>query len=218
LLKLYAASTEPLSDERLFASLCQTVTEQRLEKINRLRSQAEKRRSLAASCLLSRVLRMNGVDSQTSHYGENGKPYLTDAPTVFFNLSHSGERVMCALSDREVGCDVEKMRDIDCSVAKRFFHPDEYKALLAADEEARQDLFFRLWTLKESALKAAGIGMVFPLSSLRCNVLSEPFRLKAEWNGLSFFAKEIPFESGYRYAVCSLCEPNGELEFLNLSE
>ena len=44
------------------------------------------------------------------YQGKNGKP-LSDLP-YFFNCSHSGEYVACAVSRREIGVDLERVRPV----------------------------------------------------------------------------------------------------------
>ena len=54
--------------------------------------------------LLDEVLRLNGIANYKLRYNEYGKPYL-ESGGLFFNLSHSGEYVACAISDKEIGID-----------------------------------------------------------------------------------------------------------------
>ena len=85
---------------------------------------------------------------------------------IKFNISHSGTKVMCAVSDHDIGCDVEQIVDIDMEIAKRFFFAEEYEALMKCTcRESRNDLFFRYWTLKESFMKATGLGFELALDS-----------------------------------------------------
>ena len=64
-----------------------------------------------AELLLNRSLEQC-TDVQTPvryHRNEHGKPYLTDKPEIYVNWSHSGDYVICAVADREVGIDLQKM-------------------------------------------------------------------------------------------------------------
>lgn len=92
--------------------------------------------------------------------GEWGKPALRDHP-CHFSLSHSGDRVMVAVSDAEVGCDIERIDDgFDwLPIAEQFLRPGEPDALhLLAPVNARA-AFFRLWARMEASLKATGNGL-----------------------------------------------------------
>lgn len=102
----------------------------------------------------------------------HGKPKIVDFP-LHFSLSHSGDYVLCAVSDREVGADIQKLQSIDFpKLASRFFAKVEYKALEECDSEAEQQkLFFRLWTKKEAYGKLTGQGVTAILSRDVCHKL-----------------------------------------------
>jgi len=91
-------------------------------------------------------------------FGAHGKP---EVPGLRFNISHSGARALIALSQVEVGADIElpRPRRTD-DIARRFFAPGEVQRLFAlGDAEARREQFFRLWTCKEAFLKVTGEGL-----------------------------------------------------------
>lgn len=71
---------------------------------------------------------------------EGGKPYFPACPEICFNLSHSRGAVVCALHDKPVGIDVEKIR------------PAPRRLAAGMDDRA----FFRLWTEKEATIKREG--------------------------------------------------------------
>lgn len=93
----------------------------------------------------------------------SGKPHavLDGAPLpAHFNLSHSGERVVFALADSEVGVDIERCAPrLDATaIASRFFQQAEAHWIEAGGARSRQR-FGALWTLKEACLKAQGDGL-----------------------------------------------------------
>ncbi len=97
-----------------------------------------------------------------------GKPWLPDHPWLRFNLSHSGHSAAIALCrELEVGVDLEQVSGkvaVKRAVAQRFFHPDEQR-WLALDEDDYLVRFTRLWSLKETWLKARGTGLSQSLAS-----------------------------------------------------
>ena len=106
---------------------------------------------------------------------------LTEATRPRFSLSHTRGLAACLVSvgswppGAELGVDAEwtGRRVPARRLAERFFHPDEARALAARpDELARQDLFMVLWTRKEAALKALGLGIANHLRDIAC--LGEP--------------------------------------------
>jgi len=93
-----------------------------------------------------------------------GKPVLAEnlTPRIDFNVAHSGQVVLIAVSlGAEVGVDVEATRPLPdaLGLAERFFVPSEAAVLTALPEAERPAVFRRLWTRKESVLKAAGTGL-----------------------------------------------------------
>ena len=100
--------------------------------------------------------------------GERGRPEIAgpvDAG-LRFNLSHTPGRAVCAVArDRDVGVDVERLSRVTqpLLIADRFFAPAEIAALRASHESQRRQRFFELWTLKESYIKARGLGLAIPL-------------------------------------------------------
>ncbi len=113
--------------------------------------------SLYGRVLLGYMLnKFYGINTFSYLYGENGKPYLK-GEDIFFSISHSGKYVLCCLSENEIGCDVEKIKDYNPKVGKRFFTQKE--AELLENKETEDLVFAELWTLKESILKKHGTGI-----------------------------------------------------------
>ena len=129
------------------------------------------RRLLAEAVKREYSLDVNGWDEIK---GKNGKPFLDGAPFVF-NLSHSGEYVVCALSDADVGVDIEKIRPISDGVMRRF-----------AGEAGRDDREnTRLWTRYEAVGKFLGCGIPY------------------EKPTSAYFIKEYFDLDGYAVTVCA---------------
>jgi len=98
-------------------------------------------------------------------YGSSGKPYFKEYP-IYFNLSHSGEYVVCAVSDREIGVDIQEHKGGDTErIAKRYFSGGEIRALDTCEEGQRTKLFFDLWAAKEAYGKYTGGGITESLEA-----------------------------------------------------
>lgn len=102
--------------------------------------------------------------------GERGKPYIVGpagAPPLHFNLSNTFGLVVCAVSvaHQWIGADVEflERHGETVSIADHYFSPREAQALRALPPEQQRDRFFSYWTLKESYIKARGMGLALPL-------------------------------------------------------
>ena len=83
---------------------------------------------------------------------ENGKPYFKGEKDFFFNVSHSKNCVTVAFSDREIGIDIEKLREFDTRVANRYFNEEE---LCFSNNDNKK--CFEIWTKKESSIKEKGL-------------------------------------------------------------
>ena len=100
-----------------------------------------------------------------------GRPYIAepvDHRHIRFNLSHTNGLVACAISfEREIGVDIENVtRELDVfSLAKSSFAPQETEALARLDPDLGRSRFFSYWTLKESYIKARGMGLSLPLDA-----------------------------------------------------
>jgi len=98
-----------------------------------------------------------------------GRPAVAAPPVgraIHFNLSHTEGLVACAVSRAaEIGVDVEHLdRDFDLiALAPTVFAPAEVADVARAPPEIRRDRFFSYWTLKESYIKARGMGLSLAL-------------------------------------------------------
>ena len=99
-------------------------------------------------------------------------------PAVYFNLSHSGDYIVCAVSDQEVGIDIQQMGKGRLSLAERYFHPNEVVQLKQATTEEQGLLFYRYWAAKESFLKYIGTGLSGSLSAFEILFTEETIRVK----------------------------------------
>lgn len=214
---VWYASVSPLCAESVYRSWLAVLPNERRKKAERIQSEEGKRLCVGAWALLTLAYRTLGVDISRLTVTQNrcGKPYFLERPMLHFSLSHSGEYVLCAISDAPVGCDVERICVPDLRVAARFFSEEENRLLSQAAD--RSELFYRIWTCKESYLKAIGTGFYTPLSLCSVDPTASPPTVKR--NGLTdgaFRLTETELVDGYRMAVCTT-EELRSVEELSLS-
>ena len=92
-------------------------------------------------------------------------PDSSSAP-IHFNISHTDGLVVCLVStDYRVGVDTELLARAPTllALAPRVFAPAELSDLDALPEDERAQRAVRLWTLKESYIKARGMGLALAL-------------------------------------------------------
>ncbi len=144
----------------------------RLKKLESLVPPQSRRQSIAAELLLIKVLHETdaafplplNIDTAAG-----GKPFLRESP-LQFSLSHSGDFASCALSDGQIGLDIQVERPFPDGFLKRFFHPQERDFVLSSGNQTAA--FTEIWTRKESFLKLSGAGLSQKLSAF--SVLSLP--------------------------------------------
>ena len=153
MLRVYHASVLPLLGRKGGEGL----SRYRKEKLARISNPRAYARSLGAELLLAAALQELGgpMPPLEISRGEGGKPRIAGGPE--FSLSHSGERVLCALSDEAVGADIQQLRPYKPALVRRFFTAEEGAWL---EEQRERDLAFSLlWSLKESYVKLLGSGI-----------------------------------------------------------
>ncbi|MCB1690299.1 MAG: 4'-phosphopantetheinyl transferase superfamily protein [Halioglobus sp.] len=107
--------------------------------------------------------------------GPTGKPELVDPPVPLrFNLSHTPGLIICAVTPvYDIGCDVESLarRSDILGIADHYFSPQEVEELFSLPSEQQRSRFFDYWTLKESYIKARGLGLfALPLQGFSFDV------------------------------------------------
>lgn len=90
-------------------------------------------------------------------YNEFGKPYLSDFPQCHFNISHSGQYVVCAVYDTPIGIDIQQVVPYRPDIAIKVFSPIELKQIENSSDSSAE--FTKIWTQMEACAKALGTGI-----------------------------------------------------------
>lgn len=164
-MKIYAARVCEVPC-RLCGRLFPLLDSKRLERVTALKHEKERLRSIYAGLLLRHAFLAEGYSEQMWRdieivEGSHGKPYLQNCTDFFYSLSHSGEWVICAVDELEIGADIQEVGTLKLAVAKRFYSNKEYHRLLQyASEPERQTMdLYRIWAAKESCVKFTGRGI-----------------------------------------------------------
>jgi len=205
-------------------ALLKLVPESTRQRIALFARNNDAQRSLLGEALARHLLtKATGAElpAQPFSTGEKGKPGPEGYKGIHFNISHSGEWVSVAISPVRVGVDVEKMRKVPEGVAHRFFSDAENKMLQNAVNEAEKaEIFFTLWTLKESFLKAIGTGLTKSLNSFTVvNTGPQQFRLANDPEAEGYYLKTFNLCEGYKLAACAALDSfSDKVKILNVSE
>lgn len=148
------------------------VSGYRRNRIIRYKNEQDQKRSMLAELLLQKVaMTKMGLKNAVIRRNRYGKPYINNVENFHFNLSHSGHYVAIAVSERRIGIDIEKKETVDYRIAERFFCKKEAQTIFScSSEQERADAFYRIWTLKESYVKAIGKGLSIPFSSFEFDI------------------------------------------------
>jgi len=153
---------------------------------------------------LGKLMLKNGLeemgldnDLEKIQFNKNGKPFLEN---VFFNISHSGNYVVCAITQAgEVGIDLEKPRDISLEDFERNFTKKEWTNITTHSFPLKK--FYWYWVRKESIIKALGVNLSY-LNKIELES-GKDFFIE---NEKRWFLKDLHFGDNCFFAICSEVE------------
>lgn len=196
-MELFFCNITKISDTD-FREWFENMDSERKEAVLRLKIVQKQKSSIAADRLCrSAISAFCGVSPDGIIFNKNkhGKPYAIGLP-VHFNISHSGDMVICAVSEKEIGADIEKIRKINPRTAEKFAAPDELEYIRNSDNG-----FFEIWTLKEAYFKCIGTGLNSDIKNVSFSI-----------DGSEILCSESGFEFSFHKIredyVCSVCEKN----------
>lgn len=124
---------------------------------------------------------------------EKGKPFAAGL-NIHFSVSHSGDYVVCAVSDKEIGIDIEKIRSANPRAAQKFASPKEIDYI-----NSNQNGFFEIWTLKEAYFKCIGTGLGADIKNVTFDISGN--QIECSENGYEFLFHNISEEY-----ICSISQ------------
>jgi len=193
-------------ESHLFKQLSNLVSNEKKERMKRLLNSCDVNRTLIGDLLIRSLIcqkyKINNEEIRFK-YNEYGKPFVENFSDFHFNLSHSGEWVVCTTANFNVGIDIEKISEIEAlKLANEFFSEEEFYDISNINSDEQINCFFDLWTLKESYIKTIGKGLYTPLNS---------FSIKKESRALilyknipkNFYFKQYNIDPNYKLSACA---------------
>jgi 4'-phosphopantetheinyl transferase len=169
-IKLWCAYPGDLEAEGVAEACAAVLNDEERARVARFKFERHRLESLATRALVRTALsRHRPVAPQDWRFKLNpqGKPAVDPACGLSFNLSNSVGLVVClvAEAESEVGVDVESYERAKqiMELVPKVFSPREQEQLAALAEGEKLDRALSLWTLKESYIKARGLGLMVPL-------------------------------------------------------
>lgn len=117
---------------------------------------------------LATSLKSLDIKNYSLIYNEYGKPYLKDNQ-VYFNISHTKDTVVVAISDKEVGIDIEYKR-YKTKVMNKYFNEKEIEFINSAED--KEEAFTIIWVKKEAYVKMIGQGIAYGLKDVDTTALN----------------------------------------------
>lgn len=168
-MKWYKYDIRELSDKE-YCKWYSLMSVKKQHRVDRFRLEDDKKRTVVGEMLARKAISdwcNVAVEDVIFDYEEYGKPYAVGL-NVEFNISHSGDIVVCAIDSYPVGIDVERIRPIDLKVAERICTDDELLYIFG-HKPTEQDFiyttdmeiltrFFEIWTKKEAYFKCMSTG------------------------------------------------------------
>lgn len=204
-MEIYAVNSNYRIDSHYFKTLISFLSYEEQDKINRNLKWEDAQRSLIGKILIRSLISFRySLENEDIYFlvNEFGKPYFNSFKDFHFNISHSGEWVVCALDSSPIGIDVEEINDIDFTIANRFFSKEEQSDLMQLDKKYKLAYFFDLWTLKESYIKSKGKGLSIPLDSFSIRKRDDVISIKGV--NKSYYFKQYDVGSNYKMSICAL--------------
>lgn len=205
-MKIFALKTTNKLDDFTSKSLLSTIDEKKRERLLKFVFWQDLQRSLFADLLVRKiVIDTFNLANKEIYFtvNEYGKPYCEFLENFHFNISHSGDWIVCAIDKNPIGIDIEKISTIDLDISKNFFSDKEHKDLLLSKDPF--DYFFTLWSLKESYIKFIGKGLSHPLNSFSMKLLNNKIYIES-YNQIleNIYFKQYLIDDSYKMAACSL--------------
>ena len=176
--------------EHLFEECVSLLPEKRRQKAERIINKNEALLSATAGLMMKEVL--NITEDSMLFYGEHGKPFLENGP--FFSVSHSRQFSLLAVSENEIGIDIEMHQSPSERLIERCFTEEEQAFAKLCTEN-----FLRIWTAKEAVLKLLGTGFSYSPKKFSVLPLDDPHEINGR--KISFFCGNIS-EAPFTVAFC----------------
>lgn len=139
------------------------VSKKRVKSSKKYKNEDDVKRHLLGEAMIQDALIHFGHKEKFEiKKGKDGKPFVS-VNNFHFNISHSGSLVALVYDEKPIGIDIEKVVNRDISLANRFFTDEERKYI--NNSKDKLESFYKIWTLKESYVKALGKGLKKDLAS-----------------------------------------------------
>jgi len=167
---LWSVDPQSIQQPELLRAYSQVLSPEETTKQQRFRFEKDRHSALITRAFVRDLLSFYADVSPVDWLfvkGEKDKPEIVNPPLPLrFNISHTNNMIICAVMlNDDIGCDVENIKRTSdvLSIAKYSFSDVEINDLVMQPTPQQTSRFFDYWTLKESYIKAWGLGLSIPL-------------------------------------------------------
>lgn len=194
-MKIYLININDVSENELHLWY-NCMSNQRKKEADNIKNKSKRISSIVSDHLCRKAVSgFSNMPENEIVFSKNkyGKPFA-NGTNAHFSVSHSGDLVICAVSEKEIGTDIEKKREIRLDAAKRFATESEIDYIGNST-----DSFFEIWTLKEAYFKCIGTGLGADIKTVSFSrdgsrfLCSEP----------GFIITKLDLPEGYTGFVCT---------------
>jgi len=221
--QVYALKLDSELSEAAYQLLITKVAGEKRNKILSFFRKEDALRCLFADLLIRYILAQDaGLKNEdiVFEYNYYGKPSVAGLDGFQFNISHSGEWIVCITDKDPVGIDIELVAPIDMGVADAYFSNNEKERLFALEPAIQLPLFYELWKLKESYVKWNGGGLSIPLNTFSIIVdEGKNIRLQSVAGApTQVFFKQYDIDERYKMAACSIAPSFRDIVAVSMRE
>ncbi|MDF2503344.1 4'-phosphopantetheinyl transferase superfamily protein [Clostridium sp.] len=202
---IYAVNLEGFKDEKILEYLFKYVSEEKSQRLSKFKITDDKKRGVLGELLVRYLIcdnlkiKNNEINFTNNKYG---KPFIKDYIGLEYNISHSNQLVVCAVGDYGVGIDIEYIKNVELGAANYLFAKHEYEVFNSLPEHKKLEYFYSVWTLKESFIKAKGLGLSIPMNSFSINRHLEK-DIYCMYDNCKYYFREYSINRDYKLSICS---------------
>lgn len=161
-----------------FYLLRKYLSNERLEKVDKYKFMVDKKLSLIAYIMLRYAL-YNEYNIQVKPiflYNKYYKPSLLGYPDIKFNISHCKNGVVCVVSNKDIGCDIQNIDKKSILLSNDIFSNNEIIKIRNSNDIA--ETFTQMWSIKESYFKCIGTGLINSINITDFSTIKESISQK----------------------------------------
>lgn len=211
---VYLSYIKDVDGEAVYNKYKDSMTTERLERISRVKNDSAKKSIICTGALLATVLDKYSVYKDMIVSSSCGKPYIMGRDDLFFNISNSGDYVAIAVSESEVGVDIQKPVKASDALVKRIVATEDIFRL----RETITNRFNYIFAIKEAYVKLTGEGISKDFKEITYEHCDGKLKIY-DMGSFSAYCEGMVFDlDGYSLAVAAKEDFTIEIVSVNLSK